>query len=812
MKFAEIILPLHIPNTLTYGIPMELQGKITPGIRVEVNMGKNKLYAGLVAKIHNTKPDAYEVKPIKSILDENPIVSEKQLTFWQWISSYYMCSIGEVMNAALPAHLKLMSETLMNWSGLYDAPPAHLSDDAFLVAEALHIKQQLSIAEIRQILDNKNITKTINELLENEIAIISEYLEKKYSPKIERFVFLNSTHENETLLQAAFNDLEKAPKQLALLMYFLQLRQKQKAIIASELIKLAKTSNAALNGLIDKGILYIEALSVDRIKDLPNKNPITYTLSEEQQSSLQAIHDSFKNKNITLLHGVTGSGKTLIYIDLIKEAIRNGKQSLLLLPEIALTTQVVSRLKAYFGEELGVYHSKFSNNERVEVWNKVNNGKYKVIFGARSALWLPFNNLQYIIIDEEHDTSFKQHDPAPRFHARDAAIYLGVLQNAKILLGTATPSMETMHNVQNKKYDYVTLKERYRGVSLPEIEIVSAKNTQAALSTILTTQLLESIQKTLQKGQQVILFQNKRGYAPFLLCNYCGWIPHCKYCDVSQTYHKSTDMLHCHYCGNKSPVIKHCLQCGNQSLTAKNFGTEKIEEELLRIFPKYKTARMDFDTTRSRDKQQKLLDDYAQGRIDILVGTQMVVKGLDFENVGLVGIISADSLMSYPDFRVNERAFQLMEQVSGRAGRLDGKGKVIIQAYNINSPVLQWVKNHDYKAFYLFESDERQKFHYPPFTKLIKITCKHKDETKAGNAALHLSKLLKENTSIQILGPAPALVPRVKSYYLQELMIKFYISAVSLTELKNSIAHAINDTLRKSGLSSVQFVINVDVI
>ncbi len=810
--FAEIILPLHIPNTLTYGIPIELQDKVMPGIRVEVNMGKNKLYAGLVAKVHNNKPDAYEVKPIKSILDEEPIVSDLQLTFWQWIASYYMCSIGEVMNAALPAHLKLMSETLMNWSGLYTDPPAHLSDDAFMVAEALHIKQQLSIAEIRQILDYKNIAKTINELLETEVAVISEYLEKKYAPKIERFVFLNSTHENEKILQEAFNTVEKAPKQLELLMYFLQYRQKQKAIIASELIKMAKSSASVLNGLVDKGILNIETLPIDRIKDLPNKNPLEYTLSEQQQKALTEVKKSFSEKNITLLHGVTGSGKTLVYIDLIKEAIRNGKQALLLLPEIALTTQVVSRLKAYFGEELGVYHSKFSNNERVEIWNKVSKGKYKVILGARSALWLPYYNLQYIIIDEEHDSSFKQHDPAPRFQARDAAIYLGVLHNAKVILGSATPSMETMHNVQTKKYSYVALNERYRGVALPEIEIVSAKNTQAALSSILTTNLLEAIQKTLQKGQQVILFQNKRGYAPFLLCNYCGWVPHCKYCDVSQTYHKSTDMLHCHYCGNKSPVIKHCLQCGNQSLSAKNFGTEKIEEELLRIFPKYKTARMDYDTTRSREKQIKLLDDYAQGRIDILVGTQMVVKGLDFENVGLVGIISADSLLSYPDFRVNERAFQLMEQVSGRAGRLDGKGKVVIQAYNMNSPVLNWVKNHDYKAFYLYESDVRRQFHYPPFTKMIKITCKHKDETKAGNAAVHLSKLLAQNTSLQILGPAPALVPRVKSYYLQELVVKFYLSAVSLTEIKNSIAQSINNTLHKNGMSSVQFVVNVDVV
>jgi primosomal protein N' (replication factor Y) len=808
LQFADIILPLNLPRTLTYGIPIEWQAKVIPGMRVEVSLGKNKIYSGIVLYTHDYRPESYTVKPIRNIIDESPVVFPLQLQFWQWIAQYYLCGIGDVMNAALPAHLKLMSESLLIWNEAFPEPPLNLSDNAFIVAEALFIRKQLSIEEVRQLLEGKNTSKAINELLELEVATVSELLEERYKEKTERFVFLEPMYEDEQLLSQIFNELGKAPKQLELLMTFFQMKQ-QGAVALSELLKKAKASAAQLNSLMDKGILNTKNIAVDRVGFLEQKEA-TFSLSEEQQKALEKIHSGWEKSNVALLHGVTGSGKTLIYVQLIKEAITQGKQALFLLPEIALTTQVVSRLRAYFGDELGVYHSRFSNNERVEIWNKVKDGKYKAVIGPRSALWLPFQDLNYIIVDEEHDSSYKQYEPAPRFHARDAAIYLATLHQAKVLLGSATPSLESSTNAQQGKYAYIQLKQRYRGVSLPEIEIVSAKNIQAALSPILTLNLLEKITETLAQGKQVILFQNKRGYAPFLICGSCGWVAHCKNCDVSLTYHKSTDKLHCHYCGTKSAPFKHCPQCSNMKIVAKSFGTEKIEEELQRIFPKVKTARMDWDSVKGKNKMSQLIDDFTKGRIDILVGTQMIVKGLDFENVGLVGILSSDSLLSYPDFRVNERGFQLMEQVSGRAGRMDGKGHVIIQSYNMMHPVLQWVKEHDFRSFYHTESSARQQFGYPPFTRIIKLICRHRDEARTEQGAKALALELEKIKDIHIQGPAPALVPRVRNYYLQEIWLKLPRDNAFIQKAKEQIAVAINNTMQIRGNSALQIIVDVD--
>lgn len=809
MQFAEIILPLNLPNTFTYGIPVEWQEKVVPGIRVEVALGKNKIYSGIVLLTHNHKPESYAIKPIRNVIDEHPIVLPVQLQFWQWIAQYYMCSIGDVMNAALPAHLKLMSEALLIWNETVEQPPLDLSDDAFLIAEALHIRKQLTIAEIRQLLEGKNTARAINELLELELATVTEQLEERYKAKTERFVLLEKSYEEEEeKLSQLFNDLAKAPKQLELLMTFFQLKQ-QGAVSVPALTKKAKASTAQVNSLVEKGVLKIETIALDRLA-LLQEEKIAYTLSNEQSEALTKIKTGWQQNKVALLHGVTGSGKTLLYVELIKEAIQVGKQALFLLPEIALTTQVVSRLRAYFGDELGVYHSRFTNNERVEIWNKVKEGKYKAIIGPRSALWLPFQNLSAIIVDEEHDSSFKQYEPAPRFHARDAAIYLSTLHNAKVLLGSATPSLESATNAQRGKYTYVQLNQRYRGVAMPNIDVVSAKNTQAALSSILTINLLEEITQTLAQGKQVILFQNKRGYAPFLICGSCGWVAHCKYCDVSLTYHKATDKLHCHYCGSQSATFKHCPQCSNMKIVPKSFGTEKIEEELQRIFPKIRTARMDWDSMKGKNKMSQLIENFSKGRIDILVGTQMVVKGLDFENVGLVGILSADSLLSYPDFRVNERAFQLMEQVSGRAGRMDGKGKVIIQSFNLTHPVLQWVKEHDFRSFYHMESGSRQSFGYPPFARMIKLIVKHRDAAKVEQGAFQLAEALKQYPELHIQGPAAALVSRVRNYYIQEIWLKLQNDPLVLQSLKGSIAIAINNTLQKRGNSALQITVDVD--
>jgi len=811
LQFAEIILPLNLPNTLTYGIPIEWQGRVQPGMRVEVALGKNKVYAGIVLHLHDHRPETYSIKPVRNIIDEQPVVLPVQLQFWQWIAGYYLCSLGEVMNAALPAHLKLMSEALLIWNEACETPPLDLSDNAFIIAEALQIRKQLTIGEIRQLLESGNASKAINELLELEVASVTEVLEEKYKPKTERFVFLEKIfEENEALLNEVFNELAKAPRQLELLMAFFQMKQQGNAISVAQLVKKVNATAAQVTALADKGILRIEQITLDRLAYLEQQT-VAFELSPEQQEAMQQIKTGWEQQKVALLHGVTGSGKTLVYVQLIKEAIAEGKQALFLLPEIALTTQVVARLRAYFGEELGVYHSRFSNNERVEIWNKVREGKYKVVVGPRSALWLPFRDLKTIIVDEEHDGSFKQYEPAPRFHARDAAIYLSTLYQARVLLGSATPSLESAHNARKGKYAYVQLSQRYKGVALPAIEVVSARNTQSALSDILTVHLLESITTTLSGGQQVILFQNKRGYAPFLICGSCGWVAHCKYCDVSLTYHKATDKLHCHYCGSQSATFKHCPQCGNMKITTRSFGTEKIEEELQRIFPKVRTARLDWDSVKGKNKMSQLLEDFTRGRIDILVGTQMVVKGLDFENVGLVGILSSDSLLSYPDFRVNERGFQLMEQVSGRAGRSDGKGRVVIQGYNVMHPVLQWVKDHDFRSFYHIESGNRQQFGYPPFSRMIKLTIKHRDTVKADQGARQLAQELhQQNKEIHIQGPAAALVSKVRNYYIQEIWLKLPNDPTFLQEAKGKIAIAINATLQKRGNSGLQIQADVD--
>ncbi|MFT4062243.1 MAG: primosomal protein N' [Edaphocola sp.] len=806
--FAEVILPLHLPFTLTYGVPVDLQQAIIPGMRVEVNMGKNKVYAGVVLSLHQHKPEQYQVKPIRNLIDDKPIVTRQQLAFWQWIAQYYLCSIGDVMKAALPAHLKLMSESLLVWNEALGQPPLNLSDHAYILAEALFVKKQLTIEEVRKLLDGKSSTKIINELLENEVATVSEQLEERYAPKTERFVFLEEFYEDEKNLNKLFEELNKSPKLQQALLTFFQMRQQAPVALAA-LQKKNGVTAALTKALIEKHVLRTELIAIDRLGSLPQK-PATLVLSEEQQTALQKIHESWATRNTCLLHGVTGSGKTLIYIQLIKEAIGKGSQALFLLPEIALTTQVVGRLRAYFGNELGVYHSRFTNNERVEIWNKVKDGTYKAILGPRSALWLPFDNLQYLIVDEEHDASYKQYEPAPRFHARDAAVYLATLHGAKVLLGSATPSLESSLNAQQGKYGYVALDKRYRGVALPQINIVSAKETQAALSQILTVPLLEQINATLAAGKQVILFQNKRGYAPFLICASCGWVAHCRNCDVSLTYHKATDKLHCHYCGSQWAPFKHCPGCGNMKLVSRSFGTEKIEEELQRIFPKYKTGRMDWDSVKGKNKMAALIDDFTKGRLDILVGTQMVVKGLDFENVGLVGILSADSLLSYPDFRVNERGFQIMEQVSGRAGRMDGKGIVLIQAYNLKHPVLTWVKDHDYRSFFHTEIAARREFGYPPFTRMIKITCRHRNDELAAKAAGALAAILMENDSIKIQGPAPALVPRVRNFYLHELWLKVAHNVQVLAHAKSAIAAAMDKVLKTKGFSALQIVADVD--
>lgn len=813
--FADIILPLNMPQALTYGVPVDMQDILQPGMRVEVSLGKNKQYSGIVERIHNERPEAYEVKPIRAILDEVPVVNEKQLKFWQWICHYYMAAPGEVMHAALPAHLKLMSETRVQWVGGGGKDIYTWSDEAYLAVEALEMRNELSISELRNITGPRHFSTVLNELIEQQVIVINDALEPSYRPRREKIIALAPAYKEEKTLSALFDQLSKAPRQLDLLMAYTELSMKNKTVRQQELLERSKASPAQIKSLVEKGVFTSTEVDIDRLNYTGTNEIKEIEFTPAQQKAYDELEQGLDEKEVVLLHGVTGSGKTLLYIHEIKKYIAEGKQALFLLPEIGLTTQLVSRLYAYFGEELGVYHSRFSNNERVEIWEKVQRGKYKVVVGPRSALWLPFDKLGIIIADEEHDASYKQKDPAPRFHARDAAIYLASLHKAKVILGSATPSVESLYNAQQGKYGLVRLQERYLGVNMPTINIINAKSLETVRNQgikLITPELQNAILDALQHKKQVILFQNRRGYAPFQLCTVCGWVPHCKNCAVALTYHKSTDKLHCHYCGLRSAIVHNCPSCGNNKLVSKSFGTEKIEEEVQQIFPNARVARMDVDSMRGKHSMSELLDMLEKQKIDILVGTQMVVKGLDFASVGMVGILSADSLLSYPDFRVNERAFQLMEQVSGRAGRVDGAGKVYIQAYNMQHPVLRWVQDHDVTSFYETEIQYRQQFAYPPYVRLIKIIFKHKDEPKAILAGSVLAEALKTIEGIQVQGPVPALVSRVRNYYIQEVWIKLPRDIKMLDKVKQFLKDQRQHITAQKGNAGLQVLFDVDPV
>ncbi|MBA3827952.1 MAG: primosomal protein N' [Taibaiella sp.] len=803
-----------MPQVLTYGIPADMQQGLRPGMRAEVSLGRNKQYAGVIARLHNDRPEAYEVKPVRSIIDDEPVVNDTQLKFWQWITHYYMAAPGEVMQAALPAHLKLMGETRLQWLPK-DGAVYEWSDEAFLAAEALELRSELTMSELRGIVGIRYVAQVLNELLEQQVILINDTLEQSYRPKTERIITLAAAYKEEQAMIALFDELARAPRQLDLIMAYTELAHKNKVVRQHDLLQRANAGAAQIKALTDKGVFLISEVEIGRLQYTGTEEIKAIEFTPAQQVAYNELDKGLEEKDVALLHGVTGSGKTLLYIRKIKECIAQGKQAIFLLPEIGLTTQLVSRLYAYFGEELGVYHSRFSNNERVEIWQKVQQGKYKIIAGPRSALWLPYNEVGLIIVDEEHDVSYKQRDPAPRFHARDAAVYLASLHNAKVILGSATPSVETLFNAAQGKYAQVSLRERYLGVNMPSIEIVNAKSLETMRQQnikLLTPELQQAMQDTLTKKKQIILFQNRRGYAPFQLCTACGWVPHCKNCAVSLTYHKSTDKMHCHYCGLRSPVITICPACGGNRLVSKSYGTEKIEEEVQQLFPKARVARMDVDSMRGKKNLSELLEQLDKQKIDVLVGTQMVVKGLDFAQVALVGILSADSLLSYPDFRVNERAFQLMEQVSGRAGRMDGAGRVIIQAYNLTHPVLHWVQAHDVKAFYETEIKYREQFAYPPYTRLIKIIFRHRDEPKAIHAAAQMAQALNTIEGIQVQGPVPALVARVRNQYIQEVWIKCPRDTRLLDKVKTFLKAQRSTITAQRGNTSLQVLFDVDPV
>ncbi len=807
--WAEILLPLALPTVYTYAIPLHLKETAKPGCRAEVIFGAKKKYAGIIKSLSINKP-SFPAKDILNVLDDDCILYPQQLKLWQWISEYYMCSEGEVMAAALPAHFKLSSETILLYNDDAGEDFTGLNDEEFLVAEALLIKKELRLTEVQQILDITHVYPIIKSLIDKKICLVWEAMDERYKVKKESYVLLNPEYGNEEKLSELLNNWSRAPKQMELLLAYLHLQKTESEVVQAELLKKAGASLAQLKGLVEKNILIIEKRAIDRIKSLPKNVQIEFEYSTAQQECSEAVEKALESKNVCLLHGVTSSGKTQVYIKLIEKYFKEGKQVLYLLPEIALTTQIIRRLQKNFGGNITIYHSRFSNNERIELWNKIRTGEVKIVLGARSALFLPFKDLGLIIVDEEHDPSFKQQDPAPRYNARDAAIYYSSLFNAKVLLGSATPSVESYFNAVNGKYALVELNERYGGIKLPEIEMVDTRQVSKKGKVMISPQLKEAMQNALDADRQVILFQNRRGYNPYLICGACGYIPQCTHCDVSLTLHKYSNKLHCHYCASTYPKLITCPACGSNDWLEKNFGTEKIEEQLEDEFPNHKIARMDVDSVRGKTAHDQLIQQFEQHRLDVLVGTQMVVKGLDFDKVSLVGILDADGLLGFADFRVNERAFQLMEQVSGRAGRKKEQGKVLIQTSNTNHPVLQLVQQHDYKQFFNWEMEKRKEFFYPPYSRIVLLTLKHKDKNTVNAAAEKLANLLKQDLKDFIVGPAAPIVGRIRNQYLMEILIKLPKEPGMSLRYKAAIRNHINLVTSEKNFKSVSVVADVD--
>ena len=810
--FIEVIIPLALPKNYTWAVPPAMQAGVQPGVRVEVTLG-NKKYAGIVKKILQEKPAAFEPKEILNVLDNEPLLHAQQLELWQWIADYYMCTEGEVMQAAIPANLKLSSESVLIWNETAEYEPSDLNDAEYMITEALEMKKELRLSEAQQLLDSNRVYPVIRKLIEKNICYVWEELKEKYRVKTETYITLHpGYHQEEKLAELLNNWTSRAAKQMELLLAYLHLVKTEGEVTKADLLKKSGATDAQLKALTEKKILVAQKRAKDRIVSLPKDLTSHFELSHAQQVALDELNARFEDKNVCLLHGVTASGKTQLYIKLIEAHIANGEQVLYMLPEIALTAQMIRRLQQHFGSQIAIYHSKFNPNERVEIWQKVKSGEIKAVLGARSSLFLPFKQLGFIIIDEEHDASYKQQEPAPRYHARDAAVYYASLFGAKVLLGSATPSIESYYNCMQEKYGLVTLSERFGNASLPEIRLVDLTPLQTKGKLAFSPALLQEISDSLINKKQVILFQNRRGYAPYQICNTCGWIPHCMQCDVTLTYHKSKNKLACHYCGTVYPVIQTCTACGSHNFIQKNFGTEQIEELLTEKFPDAKVARMDYDSIKGKNDHDALIKRFEEQRIDILVGTQMVVKGLDFIHVNLVGIIDADGILNFTDFRVNERAYQLMEQVSGRAGRKDADGKVLIQVSNVHHPVLQFVKAHDYSNLFHAELNNRRQFGYPPFTRLIRVIFRHKEKHLAEEAANLMMQGMKAHFSQEMNGPAQPVVDRVRNQHIWEILIKLPKNSTRIVQCKREIAQQIVIIQSNKRYRSVMILPDVDPV
>ena len=779
-QYVDVIVPLPLAVQYTYSLPPHLADSVCEGCRVVVNFGSKKFYTAIVTRVHQAAPEGYETKDIAEVLDHRPVILPMQLRFWEWISSYYLCTPGDVYKAAVPSGMKLESETVVVLNDAFEAD-APLADSEQRLLDLLSSEPEQCVTQLQRAAGMKNILPVVKRLLERGAIFVKEDLKRSYKPRTEARVRLARPDMSEEAMQQLFDSMGRARKQLAVLMKYVELSGwagpagSLKEVSKKDLMEQSGATPAVLNGLVEKGIFEICYHEVGRLDRTAAPVAEENRLNPAQQGAFRAILDSFRQKNVCLLHGVTASGKTEVYIHLIREALKAGRQVLYLLPEIALTTQITGRLRRVFGARLGVYHSKFPDAERVEIWQKqLGDEAYDVILGVRSSVFLPFRRLGLVIVDEEHENSYKQQDPAPRYHARSAAIMLASMHGAKVLLGTATPSVESYYNATTGKYALVEMKERYRDIRLPHIECVDIKELvrKKIMKGPFSPLLVKEIGEALERKEQVILFQNRRGFAPLMECRTCGWVPKCKHCDVSLTYHKGLNQLTCHYCGCTYPVPRRCPACEGVDLSARGFGTERIEDDIRQVFPQARVARMDLDTTRTRTAYERIIADFEQGRTDILIGTQMVSKGLDFARVSVVGILHADTMLNYPDFRSYERAFQLMAQVAGRAGRKNRQGLVVLQTKSPDLPVIRQVMENDYEQLYYDQLAERQLFRYPPFYRLIYVYLKHRKEDVLHQAAELMAQHLRTALGNRVLGPDKPAVARIQTLYIRKMMVK----------------------------------------
>ena len=808
--YADVILPLALQQRYTYAVPEEMVAQLRPGLRVEVQFGRTKHYTGIIDRLHGEDP-GYRTKPILSVIDLEPLITPTQLKLWDWMAAYYACTTGEVMNAGLPSHLKLTSETIVTLGPLFSDDAAQLDDQEYLIVEALTIRKELSLKDVRDILQKKTVYPVIRRLLDRRIIFLQEELQERYKPKVVRCVRFSPAYRTEAEQASAFELVSRSERQTKVLLEYLTLAPRQPYVRRVDLTKRTDASDGVIKAMVKKGIFEFYEQEISRLAGTGTDNERAFPLSEQQQRAGAQVQGAFAEKKPVLLHGVTGSGKTRVYLELMQAALERGEQVLYLLPEIALTGQIVQRLQRFLGDKIAVYHSRLNNMERVEIWRAVLAGELSVV-GPRSALFLPWQQLGLVVVDEEHDSSYKQAEPNPRYNGRDTAVYLAHLHGANTILGTATPSLESWENAKSGKYRLVTMPQRFGGLALPEIVVANLRETneKGVRHEFFTPTLLNEMRATIERGEQVILFQNRRGFAPTYSCEVCDYTAECVNCDVSLTYHKYRHRLRCHCCGYATGVPELCPACGAPELKLSGTGTEKIEDELKIFLPAARLGRMDADTVRGKSALSDLLGRFGQGDLDVLIGTQMVTKGLDFEKVGLVGIVNADQLLRFPDFRADERGFQLMTQVAGRAGRKHRRGKVIIQAMEVNHPVILDVIAEDYQGFITREAGNRAEHRFPPFVKMINVQLRHPKRHVVEEAAKLFGGWVGHHLGAALDGPFEPTVARLRTYYLQDIVIRTKNDAALLKRVKSLLTRAVTKLGGTKGLSGVRVVIDVD--